>query len=65
MEKAVIMKVLPWSAPIIKYLHLREVNAVIIQFKSAFVDRPEIWMQYHIAVVRHNEGVTVDAEFVW
>lgn len=55
---------LPWFATIIKYLHLCKIDAVIIQFKPAFVDWSEIWMQYHVTVVRHNESITIHAEFV-
>lgn len=56
---------LPWSASVVEYLHLREVDAVIVQFKPAFVHRPEIGMQYYVAVVRYNEGITVHTEFIW
>lgn len=56
---------LPWFASIVEYFHLREIDAIIVQFKPAFVDRPEIWMQYHVAVVRYNEGITVHTEFIW
>lgn len=31
---------LPWSASVVKYLHLREVDAIIVQFELAFGDRP-------------------------
>lgn len=54
----------PWPASVIEYLHLCEVDAVIIQFKPAFIDRPEIWMQYYVAIVGYDEGVTIHAKLI-
>ena len=59
------LRYIPRLAFVVKYLYFRKIDAIIVQFKLAFVIWPEVWMQYHIAIIGYNKGVAIHAEFIW